>query len=412
MTRRIDIDITSKLDDDRFTWRASGAKEPRGTLSGSLLPGQVSAGVTMRAEIEVSIEGVEVVKLDSIDSAAKPAKKVETIELLGSGREQAGVTWTLEAKKKGRRDGDRKPRGDGERRPARAGDSRDRGPRPEGANRSSSERRPGDRRAQGDRRPQGRSQGDQSTLPQSTEHRNRFLAELSSESVPVAEQLLRGGMPAVRQAIAEQERAGGLPAPSEAIVAMAEKLLPGTLLAAWKDRAAAAISAGKETRLRDLRTIVSSSRSLSLDEEAKTMAKQLREALDHRSKVLSDEWLSRITTALDEHRYVDALKTAARTPDHATRLSAEVATRLADSVSEAMTPETPPREWMAMLDAVCDTPIRRNVKPVGIPAETDVETAARNAAGLVPALAKLLGLRIPPPPPRRPVRVERRSEPS
>jgi hypothetical protein len=219
-------------------------------------------------------------------------------------------------------------------------------------------------------------------------------------------------MPAVRQAIAEQERSGGLPASSEAIVAMAEALLPATLLAAWKDRAAAAISAGKETRLRDLRAIVSASRSLSMDEEAKAMAKQLRETLDQRSKALSDEWLNRINTALDEGRFVDALNGASRPPDHATRLSAELAKRLADSVSAAMTPQTPPREWMAMLDAVCDTPVRRNVKPVGIPAETDVEAAARNAAGLVPELAKLLGLRIPPPPPRRPVRVERRSEPS
>ena len=404
MARRIDIEITSKLDDDRFTWRASGAKEPRGTLDGSLLPGHVAPGATLRAEVEFSIDGVEVTKLETLDAVAKPAKKVETIELLGSGRQQAGVTWTLEAKKKGRRDGDRKPRGDGDRRPGRPGaEGRERGPRAGGPSRPQ-----GDRRTQG----QGRGQGAASTLPQSTEHRNRFLSELPAENVPVAEQLLRGGMPAVRQAIAEQARSGGLPAPEEAIISMAEALLPGTLLAAWKDRAAAAISAGKETRLRDLRAIVSASRSLSMDEEAKAMAKQLRETLDQRSSALSNEWLARINTALDEGRFVDALNSAARPPEHATRLSAELAKRLAEDVSAAMTPDTPPREWMAMLDAVCDTPVRRNVKPVGIPAENDVEAAARNAAGLVPELAKLLGLRIPPPPPRRPVRVERRSEPS
>ena len=66
-----------------------------------------------------------------------------------------------------------------------------------------------------------------------------------------------------------------------------------------------------------------------------------------------------------------------------------------------MTAETDPREWMSILDAVVESPVRRNVKPLGIPAEADVEVAARNAAGLVPALAPLLGLRIPPPPPRR-----------
>jgi len=35
------------------------------------------------------------------------------------------------------------------------------------------------------------------------------------------------------------------------------------------------------------------------------------------------------------------------------------------------------------------------------PDDEVAKQAARNAAGAVPALAKLLGLRIPPPPPRR-----------
>ncbi|MHB1584975.1 MAG: hypothetical protein ACYC0E_14615, partial [Acidimicrobiales bacterium] len=55
------------------------------------------------------------------------------------------------------------------------------------------------------------------------------------------------------------------------------------------------------------------------------------------------------------------------------------------------------------LDAVVESPVRRTVKPSGIPPVGEVQAAARAAAGLVPELAKLLGLRIPPPPPRRPV---------
>ena len=131
------------------------------------------------------------------------------------------------------------------------------------------------------------------------------------------------------------------------------------------------------------------------------MAKTLRESLDGRVKALGEEWVGRMTTALDEGRLVDALRTSARPPEPSTRCPSDVATRLAESASAALTPETDPREWMAILDAVCDSPVRRNVKPVGIPPENDTEAAARNAAGLVPALAKLLGLRIPPPPPRR-----------
>lgn len=131
------------------------------------------------------------------------------------------------------------------------------------------------------------------------------------------------------------------------------------------------------------------------------MSKALHETLDHRVKSLSDEWVKRITTALDENRVVDAFKLGSRSPEHSTRLPAEVATRLADTAGAAMTAESDPRAWMALLDAVVESPVRRIVKPQGIPAEADVEVAARNAAGQVPALAALLGLRIPPPPPTR-----------
>jgi hypothetical protein len=64
-----------------------------------------------------------------------------------------------------------------------------------------------------------------------------------------------------------------------------------------------------------------------------------------------------------------------------------------------------------MLDTVIQSPVRRTVKPVGIPNDEVAKQAARHAAGMVPALAKLLGLRIPPPPPRRVV-TERRLSPA
>ena len=60
---------------------------------------------------------------------------------------------------------------------------------------------------------------------------------------------------------------------------------------------------------------------------------------------------------------------------------------------------------MALLDAVIDSPVRRTVKPVGLPdpAGEELRSAVRRAAGQVPELARLLGLPIPPPPgPRRP----------
>ena len=69
-----------------------------------------------------------------------------------------------------------------------------------------------------------------------------------------------------------------------------------------------------------------------------------------------------------------------------------------------MTADSDVGHWLAVLDAVVTSPVRRSVKPRGIPDAPEAQEAARHAAGLVPELARLLGLRIPPPPPppRRP----------
>jgi hypothetical protein len=404
MANRIDIQLTSRLADDQWSWHAAGAREPRGVVSIALVPDGAKEGDVLRAEVERSLEGIEITALSPSAATTERAAKAQTIELLGSGREQTGISWSLAPKSKRgpRRDGDRPPR-DGERGGPRHRDG-ERGGRggPERSERSGGQGPSRGARPQG-ARPEGR--GRPQVPAQSTEYRNALLATLDSAQLTIAEQLLRGGIPAVRQAIEEQNaqaKAEGRPAASEeAIMQIAEGLLPLTTLAAWKDRAHSAQVGGKETRLRDLRAVVAASRSVSLDEEGRTMSKALHETLDHRVKSLSDEWVKRITTALDENRVVDAFKLGSRSPEHSTRLPAEVATRLADTAGAAMTAESDPRAWMALLDAVVESPVRRIVKPQGIPAEADVEVAARNAAGQVPALAALLGLRIPPPPPTR-----------
>ena len=73
-------------------------------------------------------------------------------------------------------------------------------------------------------------------------------------------------MPAVRSAVAEQNKnatAQGRPTiDAETIDRIAEELLGKTSLALWKDKAAGAIGAGRELRLRDLRAVVSSMEKL------------------------------------------------------------------------------------------------------------------------------------------------------
>jgi hypothetical protein len=136
------------------------------------------------------------------------------------------------------------------------------------------------------------------------------------------------------------------------------------------------------------------------------MATGLRTALDQRVTALRQRWVDRITSALDDGKVIDAVRSSIRPPEPAARLSAELAVRLSDAAGRAMSAETPPGEWLALLEVVVDSPVRRTVKPAGLPADADetVLTAARKASGYVPELARLMGIPIPPPPgPRRPV---------
>src|SRR5208283_320869 len=92
-------------------------------------------------------------------------------------------------------DGERKERR-GRRGAGLAVESDERNERPK---RSTGPRRPGGRRP-GEGEGRG-TRGERPVTPTSTVHRNAMLAELRPEQIPVAEQLLRGGLQAVRQAI-------------------------------------------------------------------------------------------------------------------------------------------------------------------------------------------------------------------
>ena len=60
MTRRIDIELTSSRDDGTWTWRAPGARQPRGSLEGTLLPEGAKVGDVLRADAEFDLEGIVV----------------------------------------------------------------------------------------------------------------------------------------------------------------------------------------------------------------------------------------------------------------------------------------------------------------------------------------------------------------
>src|ERR1022692_4608682 len=157
MSRRIDIELTSKSSDGSWTWRAAGAKQPKGVLDGSLVPDGAAVGAVLRADVEVGLEGIEVLSLASVKPARSPEKVEGRIEVVGTPKRAPDVSVMLapgSAKRSRRRDDD-----DGEVRRDRKGSSRRGGEGPggerpggsggpsRGSGGSSGPRRPGSRRS-------------------------------------------------------------------------------------------------------------------------------------------------------------------------------------------------------------------------------------------------------------------------
>ena len=63
MPRRIDIELTSSLDDGSWTWRQAGARVPKGVLAGTILPDASKVGDQLKVEVEQGIDGIDVVSV-------------------------------------------------------------------------------------------------------------------------------------------------------------------------------------------------------------------------------------------------------------------------------------------------------------------------------------------------------------
>ncbi|MGH9070848.1 MAG: hypothetical protein ACRDX8_06710 [Acidimicrobiales bacterium] len=187
---------------------------------------------------------------------------------------------------------------------------------------------------------------------------------------------------------------------AEPLLTLAEQLLGRLKAAAWRDRAEAAVAAGDQLALRDLRSVVAGADSVTRDDETRQLASTLREALDGRLTQIRQRWIDETASALDSDHTLRALRASVRSPDPGSRLPAELAVRLSQAAGASMSPQTPANEWAALLDAAAASPVRRTVKPVGLPLDAgdQLMDAVRHVSGRIPALAGLLGLNMPPPP--------------
>ncbi len=456
MSQRIEIELTSKRADGSWTWRAAGAREPKGELAGDLASFPINEGDKLSVEAEFHMDGIEILE---VFATKKKRPMPETLEIMGSGRDQPLVTTRLVSNRRNR-DDDR-PRGGRERRER---DGRKERSRPE-------PRREDDR-------PKAKR-----LRPRRT-HRQALIDSLPEDQRPVAEKVVLAGTDSVEQTLREQRRKArdkAKPAPKEAqtdaetaetavpakadaettetaetaeskteaakadaettetavpaeskteaakaesepkessskstkpkgqesespddFLAAARKLLPRIRAAEWRDRAEAALAGIDEVDLRDLRSVVVAAEAGAVDDEAKALADELRTKLTQRVEREHSEWLAEVAATLADGRMVRALRLSSRPPKAGVPLPQDMVTRLTEAASAALTSDTPSKRWTTVLGAVAFSPVRRTVQPVGIPEKPDAELLAevKKLSERVPHIAAMFGVE-PAPPPKR-----------
>ncbi len=113
MSRRIDIELTSKTGDGSWTWRAAGARQPKGTVEAALVPAGEVVGAVLRADVDVGLEGIEILSLTATKPARSPEQAEGRIEVKGTPKRAPDVSVILapgSGKRRRDDDGDRRER--------------------------------------------------------------------------------------------------------------------------------------------------------------------------------------------------------------------------------------------------------------------------------------------------------------
>ena len=416
MSRRIDIELTSSRPDGSWTWRAAGAREPKGVLDGSILPSGSKAGDVVKVDADFDIDGIEIL---SVVQTRTKVNKVETLTIIGNDKPFEPVTQQL-AKRSDKR-GPRRERRDGDRRDDRR-DGERRGERREGRAEGNERRpRPDSDRPRGPRRPRFEAPPELPQRPRpkrlkpGSQHRKAVLADLPENQRPIAELALQG-MQAVRQRLKtanEALAAEGKPTmPEQSVLQMAQDLIPRLRVADWLDRAEAAKRDLDNLDLRDLRSVLAAANDpgIERDEACRNLVNDLKAGLVARTAAEHQNWLTDIGAAVDVGRVVRALKLAGQPPKPGERLPEDLARRLTDVTIANLTTDALAERWIAVLEAAAFSPIRSQIKVAAIPTSTTPELlkTVERLASLLPQIAALFGVAAPtggqPPKPLRPTR--------
>ena len=427
MSRRLDIELTSNRQDGTWTWRAAGAKSPKGVVNGSLLSANAKTGDVLKVEADFDIDGISVL---SVVNMREKGQRGNLLELLASEKSFTPVTQKLADKPKSDRKGGRDAKGkrDGDSRPARP-------PRDPNAPRRPASTRPDGTTGRSARpsRPHFTAPPEMPKRPTAKRlkpkhvHRTAVLETLPVEQRGVAERALEGGIKAVRDAVKiqnDQLRKDGKPeVPSDGLISMAQNLLPKLRVADWLDKAEAAKSDLATLDLRDLRSVVVASEDpmVMRDETTRALAAELKTALKERQDSAQTLWLSDITEALKVGRTVRALKMTSEPPKAGQPFPSELGAKLAQAATAGLTTETAPDRWIALLEALAFSPIRGQVKLTTLPQQPSEALLAtvKRLSSLLPQIASLFGIEVSPGVsaprplrPTRPVRVKPKTAPA
>jgi hypothetical protein len=427
MSRRLDIELTSNRQDGTWTWRAAGAKSPKGVVNSSLLSADAKTGDVLKVEADFDIDGISVL---SVVQMREKGQRGNLLEMLASEKTFTPVTQKLADKPKSDRKGGRDAKGkrDGDSRPARP-------PRDPNAPRRPASTRPDGTTGRPARpsRPHFTAPPEMPKRPTAKRlkpkhvHRTAVLETLPVEQRGVAERALEGGIKAVRDAVKiqnDQLRKDGKPeVPSDGLISMAQNLLPKLRVADWLDKAEAAKSDLATLDLRDLRSVVVASEDpmVMRDETTRALAAELKTALKERQDAAQTLWLSDINDALKVGRTVRALKMTSEPPKAGQPFPSELGAKLAQAATAGLTTETAPDRWIALLEALAFSPIRGQVKLTTLPPQPSEALLAtvKRLSSLLPQIASLFGVEVSPGVsaprplrPTRPVRVKPKTAPA
>ena len=229
-----------------------------------------------------------------------------------------------------------------------------------------------------------------------------MLADLPEEQRPIAEMALQG-MSAVRARVKEENTklaAAGQPTmPEASVVKMAEDMLPKLRVAEWLDRAEAAQRQMEHLDLRDLRSVVAAGDDpiVARDDSTREVADDLRKALVRKQDEELALWFGDIDAAIGVGRVIRALRLSSQPPKAGVMFPPDLARRLGEAATAALSPDDPADRWIAVLEAGAFSPVRTLLAPTAAPSviTDDLKATALRLGPALPQIAALLGVEIP-----------------